>query len=78
MCGNISCLRLPKIKFLLAVALLITLLLIRLCIPISILTLLRIALLSITLLLAISSKLVSIPCGLWQQLLLLVTPKQPC
>lgn len=74
MCGNISCLRLPIRKFLLAVALLLN----RLCIPISILTLLRIALLSITLLLAISSNLVSIPCGLWQQLLLLVTAKQPC
>ncbi len=74
LCGSISCLRLPIRKSLLAVALLITLLLRRLCITISIISLLGIALLSITLLLAIGTSLVSIPCSLRWLLLLLVTP----
>ncbi len=64
LCSTIPCLRLSVSIGLLTVALLITLLLSRWSITISIVTLLCIALLGVTLLLSISSSLVTISCNL--------------
>jgi len=64
LCSTIPCLRLSISISLLTVALLITLLLSRWSITISIVTLLCIALLGVTLLLSISSSLVTISCNL--------------